>query len=241
MKVGMVLFFFFQAEDGIRDGRVTGVQTCALPIWRQRAHGEGRVPLEVAIHEATSEAGNASAHSVSLSPCARPGNGLPGCTRMPRGSTLRPCRASQGMKAAERNREEDDMSTNQAGAQQDESPSRLIDERIRELGDWRGKTLSRVRSLIRQADPEVVEEWKWRGVPVWSHDGMICTGETYKNVVKMTFHKGASLKDPSGLFNSSLDGNVRRAIDLHEGEDIDEEAFKNLFREAVALNAHRRA
>ncbi|HLX10875.1 MAG TPA: DUF1801 domain-containing protein [Thermoanaerobaculia bacterium] len=133
------------------------------------------------------------------------------------------------------------MSTNQAGAQQDESPSRLIDERIRELGDWRGKTLSRVRSLIRQADPEVVEEWKWRGVPVWSHDGMICTGETYKNVVKMTFHKGASLKDPSGLFNSSLDGNVRRAIDLHEGEDIDEEAFKNLFREAVALNAHRRA
>jgi hypothetical protein len=118
-----------------------------------------------------------------------------------------------------------------------ESPSELIDARIEELGDWRGKTLSRLRTLIKQADPEVVEEWKWRGVPVWSHGGLICTGETYKNVVKMTFFKGASLKDPSRLFNSSLDGNARRAIDLHEGEKIDEEALKALVRAAVTLNA----
>jgi hypothetical protein len=117
-----------------------------------------------------------------------------------------------------------------------ESPSRLIDARIKELGDWRGKTLSHVRALIKQADPEVVEEWKWRGVPVWSHDGIICTGETYKSVVKLTFAKGASLKDPSGLFNSSLEGNVRRAIDLHEGDEIDEDAFKTLIRAAAALN-----
>ncbi|HEV7635165.1 MAG TPA: DUF1801 domain-containing protein [Bradyrhizobium sp.] len=118
----------------------------------------------------------------------------------------------------------------------DEAPSRLIDARIKELHDWRGKTLSHVRALIKQADPEVVEEWKWRGVPVWSHDGMICTGETYKSVVKLTFAKGASLKDPSGLFNSSLEGNVRRAIDLHEGDEIDEDAFKTLIRAAAALN-----
>jgi len=117
-----------------------------------------------------------------------------------------------------------------------ESPAELIDARIKELGDWRGKTLSRLRTLIKQADPEVVEEWKWRGVPVWSHDGLICTGETYKNAVKMTFFKGASLKDPSRLFNSSLDGNARRAIDLHEGEKIDEQALKALVRAAVALN-----
>jgi hypothetical protein len=117
-----------------------------------------------------------------------------------------------------------------------QSPSRLIDARIKELGDWRGKTLSQVRALIKQADPDVVEEWKWRGVPVWSHDGLICTGETYKSVVKLTFAKGASLKDPSRLFNSSLEGNVRRAIDLHEGEEIKEEAFKKLIRAAVALN-----
>ena len=117
-----------------------------------------------------------------------------------------------------------------------ESPSELIDARIEELGDWRGKTLSRLRTLIKQADPEVVEEWKWRGVPVWSHHGLICTGETYKNVVKMTFFKGASLKDPSRLFNSSLEGNARRAIDLHEGEKIDEEALKALVRAAVTLN-----
>ena len=116
------------------------------------------------------------------------------------------------------------------------SPSRLIDARIKELDDWRGKTLSHVRALIKQADPEVVEEWKWRGVPVWSHDGLICTGETYKSVVKLTFAKGASLKDPSGLFNSSLEGNVRRAIDLHEGDEIDEDAFKTLIRAAAALN-----
>jgi hypothetical protein len=116
-----------------------------------------------------------------------------------------------------------------------ESPSRLIDARIRELDDWRGGTLSHVRALIRQADPEVVEEWKW-GVPVWSHDGIICTGETYKSVVKLTFAKGASLKDPSKLFNSSLEGNVRRAIDLHEGVGIDEDAFTALIRAAAALN-----
>jgi hypothetical protein len=120
-----------------------------------------------------------------------------------------------------------------------DSPSRLIDARINELGDWRGKALSRIRSLIREADPGVVEEWKWRGVPVWYHDGMICTGETYKNVVKVTFAKGAQLKDPSGLFNSSLDGNTRRAIDFHEGESIDGEALKALIRAAVTLNASR--
>jgi hypothetical protein len=118
-----------------------------------------------------------------------------------------------------------------------DSPSQLIDARIKELGDWRGEMLARVRALVKQADPEVVEEWKWRGVPVWYHDGMICTGETYKEVVKMTFAKGASLEDPSGLFNSSLEGNTRRAIDLHEGEEIDEEALEALVRAAVALNA----
>jgi len=117
-----------------------------------------------------------------------------------------------------------------------ESPSRLIDARIKELDDWRGKTLSRVRALIKQADPNVVEEWKWRGVPVWSHDGQICTGETYKSVVKLTFLKGASLTDPSGLFNSSLEGNARRAIDFREGDEIDEAAFKTLIRAAIALN-----
>ena len=117
-----------------------------------------------------------------------------------------------------------------------ESPSELIDARIEELGDWRGEMLSRLRALIKEAEPGVVEEWKWRGVPVWSHDGLICTGETYKKVVKMTFAKGASLKDPSGLFNSSLDGNVRRAIDFHEGEKLDEKALKALIRAAVALN-----
>ena len=117
-----------------------------------------------------------------------------------------------------------------------ESPSRLIDERIKELRDWRGKTLARVRALIKQADPDVVEEWKWRGVPVWSHDGIICTGETYTSVVKLTFLKGASLEDPAGLFNSSLEGNARRAIDIHEGDALDEGAFKALVRAAVALN-----
>ena len=118
----------------------------------------------------------------------------------------------------------------------DGSPSRLIDARIAELGDWRGETLARIRNLIKEADPDVVEEWKWRGVPVWYHDGMICTAETYKNVVKMTFAKGASLEDPSGLFNSSLDGNTRRAIDIHEGDKINEKALKALIHAAVALN-----
>jgi len=121
------------------------------------------------------------------------------------------------------------------------SPSRLIDARIKELGDWRGETLARVRSLIKQADPEAVEEWKWRGVPVWSHAGIICTGETYKAVVKMTFARGASLADPSGLFNSSLEGSTRRAIDFHEGDTIDEKALKALIRAAVARNTSVRA
>ena len=128
-----------------------------------------------------------------------------------------------------------------AGSEKDESPAQLIDARIEELGDWRGEMLSRLRALIKQADPEVVEEWKWRGVPVWSHAGMICTGETYKNVVKMTFAKGASLEDPSGLFNSSLEGNTRRAIDFHEGDKIDEKALQALIRAAVALNTSVRA
>jgi hypothetical protein len=118
-----------------------------------------------------------------------------------------------------------------------DSPSDLIDVRIRELGDWRGETLARVRALVKQADPEVVEEWKWRGGPVWAHAGIICTGETYRNAVKLTFAKGASLEDPAGLFNSSLEGNTRRAIDIHEGEKLDEKAFKELIRAAVALNA----
>ncbi len=117
-----------------------------------------------------------------------------------------------------------------------DTPSRLIDARVKELNDWRGETLARVRLLIKQADPDVIEEWKWRGVPVWSHAGIICTGETYKNVVKMTFAKGASLADPSGLFNSSLEGNTRRAIDFHEGDKIDEKALTALIRAAVALN-----
>jgi hypothetical protein len=123
-----------------------------------------------------------------------------------------------------------------SGSQISKSPSQLIDARIKALGDWRGEMLSRLRTLVKEADPEVVEEWKWRGVPVWEHDGIICTGETYKNVVKMTFAKGAALKDPSGLFNSSLDGNTRRAIDFHEGEKIDEEVLKSLVRAAVTLN-----
>ena len=123
----------------------------------------------------------------------------------------------------------------------EDSPSRLIDARIKELGDWRGETLARVRALIKQADPDVVEAWKWRGVPVWEHAGIICTGETYKAVVKMTFARGASLEDPSGLFNASLEGNTRRAVDLHEGDRIDEKALKALIRAAVALNTSVRA
>jgi hypothetical protein len=121
----------------------------------------------------------------------------------------------------------------------DKSPSQHIDARIKELGDWRGEMLSRLRAVVRAADPEIVEEWKWRGVPVWEHDGQVCTGETYKAVVKMTFPKGASLKDPSGLFNSSLDGNTRRAIDFHEGEKVNERALKALVREAVELNTSK--
>jgi hypothetical protein len=123
-----------------------------------------------------------------------------------------------------------------SGSPDDKSPAQLIDARIEELADWRGTMLGRIRSLIKEADPDVVEEWKWRGVPVWYHEGIVCTGETYKAVVKVTFHKGASLDDPSGLFNSSLEGNARRAIDFHEGEKIDGQAFKALVRAAVTLN-----
>ena len=123
----------------------------------------------------------------------------------------------------------------------EKSPSQLIDARIKELSDWRGEMLARIRMLIKQADPEVVEEWKWRGVPVWSHAGIICTGETYKSIVKMTFAKGASLEDPAGLFNASLEGNTRRAIDFHEGDKIDQKALKALIRAAVALNTSTRA
>jgi hypothetical protein len=126
---------------------------------------------------------------------------------------------------------------NNPNASQDPPASELISNRIAELGDWRGETLGRMRKLVKEADPDVVEEWKWRGTPVWSHDGIICTGESYKNVVKLTFAKGASLQDPAGLFNASLDGNARRAIDIHEGEEIDESAFKTLVRQAVALNS----
>jgi len=125
------------------------------------------------------------------------------------------------------------------GAQPSKSPARLIDARIKELGDWRGAMLGQIRAVVKDADPEVVEEWKWRGVPVWYHDGMICTGETHKSVVKMTFAKGAALKDPSGLFNSSLEGNTRRAIDFHEGDKINKRALKALIREAVALNEYK--
>jgi hypothetical protein len=124
----------------------------------------------------------------------------------------------------------------QSGSKQSKSPSQLIDARIKELGDWRGETLRQLRAVVKEADPEVVEEWKWRGVPVWEHDGIICTGETYKSVVKLTFAKGAALSDPSGLFNSSLDGNTRRAIDFHEGEKINAKALKTLVRAAVTLN-----
>jgi len=124
-----------------------------------------------------------------------------------------------------------------SGASQSAPASELISKRIAELGDWRGKTLARMRKLITEAEPDVVEEWKWMGTPVWSYDGIICTGESYKSVVKLTFAKGASLKDPSHLFNSSLDGNVRRAIDIHEGEEVDKSAFKALVREAIALNS----
>lgn len=127
------------------------------------------------------------------------------------------------------------------GGNEGDNPSQLIDAKIKELRDWRGETLARVRALIRQAAPDVIEEWKWRGVPVWSHGGIICTGETYKSVVKLTFARGASLEDPSGLFNSSLEGNTRRAIDLHEGDEIDDEALKALIRAAVALNTSARA
>ena len=128
-----------------------------------------------------------------------------------------------------------------SGASQDQPASELIDRRIVELGDWRGATLSRMRKLIKEADPDVVEEWKWMGTPIWSHDGIICTGESYKKAVKLTFAKGAFLEDPAGLFNSSLDGNVRRAIDIHEGEELDASAFKTLVRRAVALNRSDKA
>jgi hypothetical protein len=128
-----------------------------------------------------------------------------------------------------------------SGASERQSASELISKKIEELADWRGKTLRRMRTLIKEADPDVLEEWKWMGTPVWSHDGILCTGESYRNVVKLTFHKGASLKDPARLFNSSLDGNARRAIDIHEGEEVDASAFKALIRQAVALNGSGRS
>src|SRR5688572_31429792 len=141
------------------------------------------------------------------------------------------------MKVSRKTQEDEKKNiTKKSASQKGKAPSRMIDERIKELGDWRGEMLAQLRTLIKQADPKVIEEWKWGGVPVWSHEGLICTGETYKNVVKMTFAKGAALEDPSGLFNSSLDGNTRRAIDFHEGEKIDEEALKTLVRAAVTLN-----
>jgi hypothetical protein len=148
----------------------------------------------------------------------------------------RPSEPSQDKKINPGDGREDMKKRKNDASQRNGSPSRLIDARIKELGDWRGETLSRIRSLIKQADPGVTEEWKWRGVPVWYHDGMICTGETYKNVVKVTFAKGAQLEDPSKLFNSSLEGNARRAIDLHEGDKVNDSAFKALIRDAVALN-----
>jgi hypothetical protein len=135
----------------------------------------------------------------------------------------------------------DEQMTSASNAGVEAAPSQLIDARIKELNDWRGETLARVRTLIKQADPEAVEEWKWRGVPVWSHGGILCTGETYKTAVKLTFAKGAALDDPKGLFNSSLDGNTRRAIDFHEGDRIDAEALKALIRAAVALNTSKPA
>jgi hypothetical protein len=159
-------------------------------------------------------------------------------------SNCRQTNASGGQATTTMKKATTTMEKRKSGAKDEkggDSPSRLIDARIKELSDWRGETLARVRILIKQADPEVVEEWKWRGVPVWSHAGMICTGETYKEVVKMTFAKGASLEDPSGLFNSSLEGNTRRAIDFHEGDTIDEQALKALIRAAVALNMSVRA
>jgi len=134
-----------------------------------------------------------------------------------------------------------DQNMNKSGASQDRPASELISKRIAELGDWRGKTLARMRKLIKEADPEVLEEWKWMGTPIWSHHGIICTGESYKSVVKLTFAKGASLKDPTRLFNSSLEGNVRRAIDIHEGEEVDAAAFKTLVRQAIALNSSRKS
>src|ERR671919_338334 len=134
-------------------------------------------------------------------------------------------------------REGKEKNMKKPGSTEGQSASQMIDKRIAELGDWRGKTLSRMRKLIKEADPDVVEEWKWMGTPVWSHDGIICTGESYKSVVKLTFAKGASVKDPARLFNSSLEGNVRRAIDIHEGEEVDESAFKALVHQAVALNS----
>jgi hypothetical protein len=149
--------------------------------------------------------------------------------------------ATEGISAAARRTSRTSVKSGSKQGQGGDTPSRLIDARIKELGDWRGETLARVRALIKQADPDVVEEWKWRGVPVWSHAGIICTGETYKSVVKLTFAKGAALADPSGLFNSSLEGNTRRAIDFHAGDKIDEKALQALIRAAVELNTSGRA
>ena len=159
--------------------------------------------------------------------------------RFIRGTALLSC--GRATTITKRHHHEDKAARPEGSERTETLPSQLIDARIAELGDWRGETLARVRKLIKQADPEVVEAWKWRGVPVWEHDGIICTGETYKAVVKLTFAKGAALQDPSGLFNASLDGNVRRAIDIHEGDKIDAKALQALIRAAVALNTSKRA
>jgi hypothetical protein len=157
-------------------------------------------------------------------------------TRLLEGPALLSSTVLQSFLQSTRNCNNEEESMKKSDASQDQSASELISKRIDELGDWRGETLGRVRELIKEADPDVIEEWKWMGTPIWSHDGIICTGESYKSVVKLTFLKGASLKDPARLFNASLDGNARRAIDIHEGDDLDAAAFKALVREAVALN-----
>ena len=201
----------------------------------------GEVPLDIAIRETSDDGRPITVSAARLGLCphvprdrrAGVGEGL--------GRSPCPPRRAADRRRVTPPREGRGTGMTQSGSPKGVSPSQLIDARIEELGDWRGEMLGRLRTVVKEADPEIVEEWKWRGVPVWSHDGMICTGETYKNVVKMTFAKGATLKDPAGLFNASLDGNTRRAIDFHEGDKIDEEAMKALVRAAVTLNKSKSA
>ena len=190
------------------------------------------VPAATSSKSTTVSAKKPAAAKAKTSNSPRAGKGLPRKAGKP--ASLPKSDGDAGVQAYIASMEPGNMKKSRS--KRAESPSELIDARIEDLGDWRGEMLSRLRALIKEADPEVAEEWKWRGTPVWSHNGLICTGETYKNVVKMTFAKGASLKDPSGLFNSSLEGNARRAIDFHEGDKLDEEALKALIRAAVALN-----